>query len=297
LPQLPLFPLIPKLIKKVDPRYLVFAGFSGIAISMTMNTHMTVLYGGVSLIPALLVRAMAQPFMMACIAYFSLGVGLFGSIYLVPLYLAQVHNYNALQIGLVLMWVGLPQLPLFPLIPKLIKKVDPRYLVFAGFSGIAISMTMNTHMTVLYGGVSLIPALLVRAMAQPFMMVPLSIIATQNLTHEESSSASTILNVMRNLGGAVGIAMLATLIDTRTRHYLWQVKENLTAGSLNLTEYLTNTGNMLTAQGGNKDQAYGLLMREMTNQASVMAFNEGFLLMAILLFIAAIAVISIKPTT
>jgi len=52
---------------------------------------------------------------------------------------------------------------------------------------------------------------------------------------------------------------------------------------------------MLTAQSGNKDQAYGLLMKEMSNQASVMAFNEGFLLMAILLFIAAIAVISIKP--
>jgi len=100
---------------------------------------------------------------------------------------------------------------------------------------------------------------------------------------------------MRNLGGAVGIAMLATLIDTRSRHYLWQLKENLTAGSLNLTEYLTTAGNMLTAQGGNKDQAYGVLMKEMANQASVMAFNEGFLLMAILLFIAAIAVISIKP--
>ena len=234
-------------------------------------------------------------FTKACIAYFALGVGLFGSIYLVPLYLAQVHDYNALQIGLVLMWVGFPQLPLFPLIPKMIKKIDPRYLVFAGFSGIAISMTMNTNMTILYGGVSLIPALLVRAMAQPFMMVPLSIIATQNIKQEEASSASTILNVMRNLGGAVGIAMLATIIDIRSRHYLWQLKENLTAGSLNLTEYLTKAGNMLTAQGGNKDQAYGLLMKEMNNQASVMAFNEGFLLMAILLFIAAIAVISIKP--
>ncbi|MBL4909476.1 MAG: DHA2 family efflux MFS transporter permease subunit [Alteromonadaceae bacterium] len=234
-------------------------------------------------------------FTKACLAYFALGVGLFGSIYLVPLYLAQVHNYNALQIGLVLMWVGLPQLPIFPFIPKIIKKIDPRYLAFAGFSGIAISMMMNTHMTILYAGVNLIPALLVRAMAQPFMMVPLSIIATQNLKPEDASSASTILNIMRNLGGAVGIAMLATLIDTRSRHYLWQLKENLSAGSLNLNEYLTHAGAMLTAQGGNEQQAYGVLMKNIVNQASVMAFNEGFLLMAILLFIAAIAVISIKP--
>jgi DHA2 family multidrug resistance protein len=52
------------------------------------------------------------------------------------------------------MWVGFPQLSLFPLIPKMIKKMDPRYLVFAGFSGISISMTINTNMTILYGGVS-----------------------------------------------------------------------------------------------------------------------------------------------
>jgi DHA2 family multidrug resistance protein len=69
---------------------------------------------------------------------------------------------------------------------------------------------------------------------------------------------------MRNLGGVVGIAMLATIIDTRSRHYLWQIKENLTAGSLNLTVYLTNAGNMLTEQGGNIDQAYRLLMKEIS---------------------------------
>ncbi|EKE73065.1 DHA2 family efflux MFS transporter permease subunit [Gallaecimonas xiamenensis] len=234
-------------------------------------------------------------FTKACIAYFALGAGLFGSVYMVPLFLAQIHDYTAMQIGLVLMWVGFPQLPLFPLIPKLVKKVDPRYLVFAGFVGIAISMWMNINMTVLYDGAFLIPALLVRAMAQPFMMVPLSIIATQHIRQEDAPSASTLLNVMRNLGGAVGIAMLATLLDTRTRHYLWQVKETLVSGSQNLTDWLSHTGQLMVAQGGTSNQAYGLLMTEINKQASVMAYNDGFLLMGGLLMIAALAVLAIKP--
>ncbi|WP_406665116.1 DHA2 family efflux MFS transporter permease subunit [Gallaecimonas sp. GXIMD1310] len=234
-------------------------------------------------------------FAKACAAYFALGAGLFGSVYMVPLYLAQVHDYNALQIGLVLMWVGFPQLPLFPLIPKLVNKVDPRYLVFAGFVGIAISMWMNINMSVLYDGAFLIPALLVRAMAQPFMMVPLSIIATQNLNKEDAPSASTLLNVMRNLGGAVGIAMLATLLDVRTRHYIWQIKETVVAGSQNLTQWLQHTGQLLIAQGGNSSQAYGVLFQQMHKQAAVMAYNDGFLLMGGLLFIAALAVLAIRP--
>ncbi|WKE65504.1 DHA2 family efflux MFS transporter permease subunit [Gallaecimonas kandeliae] len=234
-------------------------------------------------------------FTKACLAYFALGAGLFGSVYMVPLFLAQVHDYNAMQIGLVLMWVGFPQLPLFPVIPKLVNKVDPRYLVFAGFVGIAISMWMNINMSVLYDGAFLIPALLVRAMSQPFMMVPLSIIATQNISKEEAPSASTLLNVMRNLGGAVGIAMLATLLDVRSRHYLWQVKETLVTGSQNLHDWMAQASQMMVAQGGSSNQAYGLLMQEIKKQAAVMAYNDGFLLMGGLLFIAALSVIAIKP--
>ncbi|WP_417361439.1 DHA2 family efflux MFS transporter permease subunit [Gallaecimonas pentaromativorans] len=246
--------------------------------------------------PLVNLRLFKNPdFSKACLAYFALGAGLFGSVYLVPLYLAQIHDYNAMQIGLVLMWVGFPQLPLFPLIPKLVKKVDPRYLVFAGFVGIAISMWMNVNMTVLYDGAFLIPAMLVRAMAQPFMMVPLSIIATQGVDKKDAPSASTLLNVMRNMGGAVGIALLATLMDVRTRHYLWQVRETLVNGSQNLTQWLSHTGQLLEAQGGNATQAYGLLFKEVNRQASVMAYNEAFLVMGCMLFIAALAVLAISP--
>ncbi|MFB9885894.1 DHA2 family efflux MFS transporter permease subunit [Balneatrix alpica] len=233
-------------------------------------------------------------FCKASLAYFALGAGLFGSIYLVPLYLAQIHDYNALQIGLVLMWVGLPQLPLFPLIPRLVKKVDPRYLVALGFAGIALSMWMNTSLSPLYDGALLIPALLVRALAQPFMMVPLSLLATQNLRPEDVPSASTLLNVMRNLGGAVGIALLATLLEMRGRYYLAEVKSTLIAGSQPLLDYVQQAQTWLMTQGGSADQAYSLITQEVQLQANLLTFNEAFALLGIVLFIAALTVLNMR---
>lgn len=236
-----------------------------------------------------------RDFALACVAYFMLGCGLFGSVYLVPLYLASVHDYTALDIGLVLMWVGFPQLPFFPLIPKILKHVHAKYLVAFGFFIMGVSMFMNTHMSIDYDGSYLIPALLVRALGQPFIMVPLSIMSAASLKPEDTASASTLFNVMRNLGGAVGIALLATLLSDRTDFHVSQLKETLTDGGLALTEYLDRMSMMLEQNGGNEDQAYGVLMQEVTQQAMVMSYNEAFMLVGGMLMIAALASLAIRP--
>lgn len=72
-------------------------------------------------------------FGLSSIASLGMGVGLYGSIYLLPLYLAQVQGYNALQIGEVIMWMGIPQLFLIPLVPQLMKVVSPKVLCALGF--------------------------------------------------------------------------------------------------------------------------------------------------------------------
>lgn len=236
----------------------------------------------------------SRDFSLSCVTYFMLGTGLFGSVYLVPLYLAAVHDYTALDIGLVLMWVGFPQLPFFPLIPRIMKTVDAKYLVALGFAIMGISMFMNMHMTVDYTGAYLIPALLVRALGQPFIMVPLSVMSSQNLKPEDTASASTLFNVMRNLGGAVGIALLATLLDKRTDFHLSQIKESLVGGSQALQEYLYQLGLVMQGHGAGDMQSYGVLATEITKQAMVMSYNEAFLLMGCLLLVASAAALSIR---
>ena len=84
--------------------------------------------------PFIDLRLLAQPARLAVyLCGLSVGVGLYGSIYLLPVYLGQIQGYNALQIGEVLMWMGAPQLLILPLVPMLMSRVDNRLLVAFGF--------------------------------------------------------------------------------------------------------------------------------------------------------------------
>ena len=77
----------------------------------------------------------------------TLGLGLYGSVYIVPAYLGQVQNYDALQIGEVVMWVGFPQLLVLPMVPLLVRKVDNRLLIGFGVSLFALSCYMNANLS------------------------------------------------------------------------------------------------------------------------------------------------------
>src|SRR5262249_7016485 len=130
----------------------------------------------------------------------ALGFALYGSVYLLPLYLAIVHGYSAWQIGKVLIWSGLPQMVITPFVPMLMKKLDPRILVAFGFIMFAISCAMNGFMSHDYAGDQLVLSMVVRALGFPFIITPLSAIATANVKPEQVGSASAVFNMMRNLG-------------------------------------------------------------------------------------------------
>jgi len=155
-------------------------------------------------------------------------------------------------------------------------------------------MWMNMHMSIDFNGSYLIPALLVRALGQPFIMVPLSIMSAQNLDPKDAPSASTLFNVMRNLGGAVGIALLATLLSERTDYHLAELKQTLVSGSQNVIEYMRLLGGALESGGGSADQSYGVLMKEVTQQAMVMSYNEAFFVLGLALMEAALASLGIR---
>ncbi len=236
-----------------------------------------------------------KEFSLACVAYLMLGFGLFGSVYLVPLYLASLHDYTALDIGLVLMWVGFPQLPFFPLIPKILKFVQARFLVAMGFVVMGLSLFMNMHMSMDYDGSYLIPALLLRALGQPFIMVPLSLMSASALPPKDVASASILYNVMRNLGGAIGIASLATLLQKRTDIHTTEIRETLVANSQSTLDYLSQMGQQM----GLSEQAPQVLSRvanEIHQQAAVMSYNEAFAVLGASMLLAAVASVMVKPS-
>lgn len=154
-------------------------------------------------------------FALGSVINVSLGVGLYASAYVLPLYLAQVQGYNALQIGSTIMWAGVPQLFLMPLVPKLMTRVDGRVLIAAGLAIFGASCFMNYHLDPDVAYDQLRASQVLRACGQPLIMVPVSSLAMAGVAPANAGSASGLFNMMRNLGGSVGIALTSALLTQR----------------------------------------------------------------------------------
>ena len=170
--------------------------------------------------PLLNLRLLARrDFGFGSLANFLLGIALYGSVFIMPLYLSRIQGYNAEQIGMVLAWTGLPQLVLIPLVPRLMKRFDPRLVIGVGFALFAASNFMNIYMTTDYGSDQLFWPNVIRAAGQALAFAPLSAVATASIEAENAGSASALFNMMRNLGGAIGIAVLQTFLTKREQYH------------------------------------------------------------------------------
>ena len=233
------------------------------------------------------------------VANFLLGLALYGSVFILPVYLSRIQDYNAEQIGFVLAWVGLPQLLLIPLVPRLMQRFDGRLVIGVGFALFAASNFMNIAMTVDYAADQLFWPNIVRAVGQALVFAPLSAVATAGIEKEQAGSASALFNMMRNLGGSVGIALLQTFLTKREQYHsniLTQsvsLFEEATRARLDeLTHYFLAHGVTDPATAWHKAVvAVGQTVRE---QAYVMAFSDTFYLLGVALLVALVATLLLR---
>jgi DHA2 family multidrug resistance protein len=247
----------------------------------------------------LLVR---RNFGFGMLANFLLGVALYGSVFILPQYLSRIQGYNSEQIGMVLAWTGLPQLLLIPLVPRLMQKFDARIIIGVGFVLFAASNFMNIYMTNDYGSDQLLWPNIVRAIGQALVLAPLSAVATAGIEPENAGSASGLFNMMRNLGGAVGIALLQTVLTKREQYHsnvLMQsvsVFEQATRTRLEqLTQYFINHGVLDRADAAHR--AYVAIGHVVQKQAYILAFSDTFYLLGMALIVALIAVLFLKKAS
>ncbi|WP_220813665.1 MDR family MFS transporter [Pseudomonas paralcaligenes] len=226
-------------------------------------------------------------FGLTSIASLGMGLGLYGSIYLLPLYLAQIQGYNALQIGEVIMWMGLPQLFIIPLVPKLMKVISPKWLCAGGFALFGISSFFSGVLNPDFAGEQFNHIQIIRALGQPMIMVTISLIATAYIQPQDAGSASSLFNILRNLGGAIGIALLATLLDSRAKTYFDYLREAVVPGNPQVDERLA----LLAEQLGSQQAALGKLSEITHQQAAIMAYNDAFHFVGLALAISMLAVL------
>jgi len=250
--------------------------------------------------PLLDLRLLARRnFALGTGAFFLLGIALYGSIFIMPLYLSQMQGYNAQQIGEVLAWYGLPQLVLIPFVPRLMRRFDARRIVAVGFVLFAASNFMNVHLDPNVSGPQFILPNIVRAVGQALLMTPLSAIAIAGIEAAAAGSASALVNMMRNLGGAVGIAWLETFL-TQREHFHSSVlsgqvslfaeatRERLAA----LQHYFLSHGTPDAAAAWHQAViAVGQIVRR---QSFIMAYGDAFFVLGAALALATVTILFLK---
>ena len=218
------------------------------------------------------------------------GATAFGSVYLIPAYLAQVQGYNAQQIGEVVMWSGIPQLFLLPLMTFLMKRVDPRILVAGGLILFAVSCFINVDMSPDTAMDQLLLPQLLRAAGQPLATIPLTQLSVGGLTRRDTADSAGITSVMRNLGASIGIAMLSTVVQIREQVHFSVIAEAMSRNSLRLQERLQSLGAMFGSHGVDAGtaqlQSADLLASHVRQSATVMAYADSFWILGVCIVIS-----------
>ncbi len=235
------------------------------------------------------------------LANFLLGIALYGSVYILPVYLSRIQGYNSEQIGMVLAWTGLPQLVLIPLVPRLMKRFDPRIVIGVGFALFAASNFMNIYMTNDYAADQLFWPNVVRAVGQALAFAPLSAVATGGIEAENAGSASALFNMMRNLGGAIGIAALQTLLTKREQYHSNVLMQSIStfeqatrARIEQLTQYFMNHGVVDRVDASHR--AYVAIGHIVQKQAFILAFSDTFYLLGMTLIVALLASLLLRKS-
>jgi DHA2 family multidrug resistance protein len=213
------------------------------------------------------------------------GVGLYGSAFIIPLYMATVQGYNALQIGQVMMWIALPQLVLSPLVPLIMKRMDSRILIVFGTVLFGWSAYINSRISFDIAGPQLMFTNALRAFGQPFIMVPLSSLAYEGIEPSEIGSASGLYNMMRNLGGSFGIGILGTVLAQRYQFHFSRLTEKISQIDLATQSRIAQVTAAFMSKGFSAttahSQAIVALGKIINRESYILGYGDCFLFIAV----------------
>jgi DHA2 family multidrug resistance protein len=214
---------------------------------------------------------------------FVMGVGLYGLTYLYPVYLARVRGYTALQIGETMFLTGVCMFFTAPIAGRLSAKLDPRVMLGLGLAGFAAGTWLASGVTKDWGFDELVWPQVLRGVSLMFCMVPINNIALGTLPPSRLKNASGLYNLTRNLGGAVGLALINTVMNNRMDLHLQRLHESVRWGRETAEQTLAMLTQRFADMGPDASlaatkQLAGLVRRE----ALVMALGDVFLVLTAL---------------
>ncbi|PZM15209.1 DHA2 family efflux MFS transporter permease subunit [Rhizobium tubonense] len=231
-------------------------------------------------------------FTIGCILSFTLGIGLFGSVYLMPVFLAFVREHNALEIGTVMLVTGLAQLLTAPIAVALEQRVNARLLSAAGFAFFAVGLGLSALQTPETDYAEMVWPQVIRGLAIMFCLLPPTRLALGSLTEARVPDASGLFNLMRNLGGAIGIALIDTVIYSRSPVLGRTIVDKLSAGNVETAKFVGIPLGMFAARppGPIDADTMAMLQPLVEKAALTQAINEAWAMIAILTIAALVCI-------
>jgi DHA2 family multidrug resistance protein len=224
----------------------------------------------------------SRSFAIGCALSFCLGVGLFGSVYLMPVFLAYVRHHDAFEIGAIMLVTGVSQLATAPIAGALETRLDPRWLSAAGFGLFALGLGCSAFQSRVADFDEMYWPQVLRGVAIMFCLLPPTRLALGALTEAQVPDASGLFNLMRNLGGAIGIALIDTILYGRTGGHAEALRGRLLAGDITAAQAIGLDLNLFTHRPADvSDATVEAYVRPMVEKAAfALSTNEAWALLA-----------------
>lgn len=219
-----------------------------------------------------------KDFTFGCLYSFVMGIGLYGAVYILPLFLFTIAGYDTVQIGVTMMVTGAAQFLSAPLAGRMMGAgVDLRIMLIIGLGGFALGCHLNSFLTPDSRFAEFVLPQFIRGLSLMFCFIPTNNIALGNMPKERVGNASGLYNLTRNLGGAVGLAVISTILTNYTKTFAGYLGENISSTSAKAAEQLTFFSQLLDGKVSDPEKAsYLLLANQINADAFVIAINNIF---------------------
>jgi len=221
-------------------------------------------------------------FVISSLLFIVLGVIIFGSTQFIPQLLQEVLGYTAFNAGLALTAGGVATVIAMPTVGILTSRIDARYLIGFGFGMQVIAFWYMGHLSTQMAFENAAFLRLLQSVGLPFLFIPISTVAYVGLRPEENNQASALMNVMRNLGGTIGISTVQTLLARGEQIHQSRLVENLNPLNPNYVLATNHATQVLGGQGaGASGAALGNLYQSVQQQAAMLSYVDVFYLLMI----------------
>jgi DHA2 family multidrug resistance protein len=233
-------------------------------------------------------------FGIGCLISFCVGIGLYGLTYMYPRYLAEVRGYSALMIGETMFVSGITMFLTAPIVGRLMQKVDMRLIIATGLVIFALGSWQMTWITRDYDFYELLVPQILRGIGMMLAMVPTNTVALGTLAPDRLKNASGLFNLTRNLGGAVGLAVINQVLNERTDLHISRLHERVNWGNATATETLNMFTQRLQGMGDASLMAMKQLSQIVHRQAVVMGYGDAFFMLTLFYFGLSVLVMLLK---